>query len=232
MKKEKGLQKATDFSGIKTIDDLHQHLKTNPDDADELGEHFITKLNNAYAEKNKTESDYEDLLVALDEWEEKPEAASKIRNTTYEANYLIIGACIHNHIVNNICFPGVTAIQRETGLSRTTIYRHLKLDDFRPYDKLIRGKHELMAKRALEHLYYIGVVDRNAGALKTFIELTGFSKKSSASNINNYIQINNLKITREELDQLPKEITEQIAELISEGLQAKDCDKKMEDMTT
>ncbi|WP_445381226.1 hypothetical protein [Robiginitalea sp. IMCC43444] len=211
---EKGLQKMADFAAIKTVKDLHDYLEDTQNDNDALGEYFIEKLNEAYSEKNGTESEYEDLLVSLEEWEKKQQAALKVRNSTYEANYQIIGACIHNHIINNVGFPGVTTIQRETGLSRTTIYRHLKLDDFGAYDKLVRGKHELMVKKALEHLYYIGVVDRNAGALKTFIELTGFSQKSSATNINNYIQINNLKITREEFEQLPKKTTKQIEDLI------------------
>ncbi|MEL7122764.1 MAG: hypothetical protein AAFO07_25175 [Bacteroidota bacterium] len=72
-----------------------------------------------------------------------------------------------------------------------------------------------MASYALEQLYKIGVEQNNHNSLKLFIEMV--NGKNPATQVNNYIQINNLQITKEELEQLPNEVTLQIESLISKA---------------
>ena len=75
-----------------------------------------------------------------------------------------------------------------------------------------------MTSSALATLYYIGVNDSNASALKHFIELSGAINKSSSNTVNNYIQINNLKITREQFEQLPEDVILEVEQVISKSL--------------
>lgn len=79
-----------------------------------------------------------------------------------------------------------------------------------------------MIPKALEKLYMIGVMDNNASALKQFIELSGYKSNKNETNINNYIQINNLKLSREEFDNLPKETILEVEELISKNINQSD----------
>jgi hypothetical protein len=69
----------------------------------------------------------------------------------------------------------------------------------------------------LEKLYLIGVQDNNATALKHFINLSG-GGVNNTTNVNNYIQINNLKISNEEINRLPKEDILEIEGIISKTL--------------
>jgi hypothetical protein len=80
---------------------------------------------------------------------------------------------------------------------------------------LIKGKFEVMAILALEQLYKIGVNENNHAALKSFIELVNGS--NATKYVNNYIQINNLQLTKEEFEQLPDEVILQIEKIIAQN---------------
>ena len=127
-----------------------------------------------------------------------------LRNSTYEANNRKITNCIHNYILKNRSFPVQAEIIEATKLSRQTIYNHLKDGINTKHNKLIKGANEVMSLSALSNLYLIGIEDRNASALKHFIQLSGIVTNNT-TNVNNYIQINNLKITNEDFNKLPKE---------------------------
>lgn len=74
-----------------------------------------------------------------------------------------------------------------------------------------------MANQALTTLYLIGIEERSTSALKAFIELSGATNKTT-NTINNYIQINNLKLSKEDFNQLPPETLTEIERLISKQL--------------
>jgi|GEM_PF-6384349 len=76
--------------------------------------------------------------------------------------------------------------------------------------------HKFMRDSAIETLYYIGVQERNVSALKHYFELTGDSNDRSNGSVTNYIQINNLKVSREEFKCLPKETIDKIELMILE----------------
>ena len=213
MKDKKSLQKVTELEKIIDRKSFDDYLK-NYGSSNELIDYIYSQMSNAYMDDNMDESIYHDILV--DTFSKSPDfkhKAERVRNLTYEVNQHMISACIHNYVRENGCFPQVTAIREKTGLSRTTIYRHLKLDDYSPANKLIKGKFEVMATMALEQLYKIGVQENNHTALKSFIELVNGSNRTKC--VNNYIQINNLQLTKEEFEQLPNEVILQIENLIS-----------------
>jgi len=78
-----------------------------------------------------------------------------------------------------------------------------------------------MTTSAMEKLYLIGVQDNNATALKYFIQLSVVVSNNS-THINNYIQINNLKITNEDFNRLPQQDILEIESILSKTLKLSD----------
>lgn len=214
MAKEKGLQKVTEFEKIESVDKAKEFLRENRDVLPELRSKIIENMNNSFMETNGEEYKWTELAVECMTLMGEHENVTSIRNVTYETNYGTIVRYIHNHVLEYRGFPTASIIAEKTGLSRQTVYRHLRNDFKGRFDTLIKGKHQIMANKALEHLYYLGVREDNAGALKTFIEFTGNGNKVGTTN--NYIQINNLQLTKEEFEQLPDEVILQIENLISQ----------------
>ena len=58
-------------------------------------------------------------------------------------------------------------------------------------------------------------------ALKYFIQLTGMVSNNSKMQVNNYIQVNNLKISNEDIKRLPIEDILQIEKIVSKTLTIK-----------
>ncbi|WP_406683321.1 hypothetical protein N1F78_11570 [Seonamhaeicola sp. MEBiC1930] len=141
-----------------------------------------------------------------------------LRNSTYERNHGDISAFIHNTILDYGRFPNVSMIASETGLSRMTVHKHLKDGFDHKFNELLNGKIQYMIPKALEKLYLIGVENNNSHALKNFIELSGYKKPNNTTEINNYIQINNLKLSKEELEKLPHETILELENIISKAI--------------
>ena len=215
---KKSLQKFTDIEKLNTVKDIRGFVKNNPERANEVIEKLQELLNESYNEKLGLEHEVVELVVKCFTLMNQERQVKFIRNATYEANHIIIGSCIHNYICNNRNFPSIMTIKEETGLSRRTIYNHIKNGFSDNLNSLVKGKIEYMIPKALEKLYLIGVEDNNATALKHFIELSGFTSYKNRTNINNYIQINNIKLSREEFNQLPNETILEIEQIISNSI--------------
>ena len=200
--KKKSLQKLTDIENLKTPEKLTEYLTKNPNDWRMVMDNLQERINDTYQNKKGKEYALENLVVACQQFKNIEDAETDVRNTTYETNHSFITNCLHNYIIKHRCFPTMQTIANETGLSRTTIYKHLSDGIGNKYNRLVLGKLEYMTSSALASLYHIGINDRNATALKNFIELAG-NVKTSTSTINNYIQINNLKLSKEEFEKLP-----------------------------
>jgi len=217
MTKKKSLQKFTDIGKLETIKDIKEFVKKNPERANEMIEKLEDLINKSYDEKLGLEHELVELIATCYTLMNNEEHSRLIRNITYETNHTIIGSFIHNYICENRCFPSIVTIKQETGLSRQTVYRHINNGFSDKFNSLIKGKIEYMIPKALEKLYLIGIQDNNATALKHFIELSGFTSKSNTTNVNNYIQINNLKLSKEEFNQLPNETLLEIETLIKDS---------------
>jgi len=218
MTKKKSLQKFTDIEKLNTVRDIRGFVKNNPERASEVTEKLQDLLNESYKEKLGLEYEIVELITKCYSLMNKKEIAILIRNATYETNHTIIATCIHNYICNNRCFPSIMTIKEETGLSRPTIYGHIKNGFSHNLNSIVKGKIDYMIPKALEKLYFIGIQDNNATALKHFIELSGYTS-DKRTNINNYIQINNLKLSKEEFDQLPSETILEVEKIVSNSIQ-------------
>lgn len=217
MTKKKSLQKFTDIEKLETVTDIDQFIENNPERAKEVLIKLENIINDSYANNLGLEHEAVELLAKCYLILNEEQNARFVRNATYETNHTIIGSFIHNYICENRCFPSIMTIKQETGLSRQTVYSHINNGFSDKFNSLIKGKIEYMIPKALEKLYYIGIDDNNATALKHFIELSGYTSKNKTTNVNNYIQINNLKLSKEEFYQLPNETLLEIETLIKDS---------------
>jgi hypothetical protein len=214
MAKKKFLQKFTDIESLTTLKETKEYFEKNPHAQQDLWDNLTDRISDSY--KNGLGKEYvlTNMLVATITDEERKD---NVRNTTYEANNGAITGCIHNYILENRCFPSQSAIIEKTKLSRQTIYNHLKDGINSKHNKLLRGANEIMALSALSKLYLIGIEDRNASALKHFIQLSGIVSTNHTTNVNNYIQTNNIKISNEDFNSLPSEIILEVEQIISKN---------------
>ncbi|MEL7122763.1 MAG: hypothetical protein AAFO07_25170 [Bacteroidota bacterium] len=105
MKKEKELQKVTDFEQIVDRETFDSYVKQN-EPSKELFAYLHDRLSQAYGDPDLDESVFRDIIVdTFDKVEGTRHKAERIKNLTYEVNHQKIGACIHNHIVNHRLFP-------------------------------------------------------------------------------------------------------------------------------
>ena len=210
MAKKKSLQKLTEIENLKTVKAVKEFLNNNPEKLEEVREDLYKRLNDTYTNKLGKEELITVMLEVCDDLQEKE---GTIRNVTYEYNHSLITGQIHNLVLKNKAFPTTQLIAEETGLSRQTVYNHLK-GSFDKYNSLIKGKADYMANQALTTLYLIGIEERSPSALKAFIELSGATKKPP-NTINNYIQINNLKLSKEDFNKLPNTTLSEIEKIIT-----------------
>lgn len=218
MEKKKSLQKVTDIGKLKTVKDIKTFVKDNPERSNEVLEKLQALLNKSYADKLGLEHDIIELVSKCYLLMNDENSSTFVRNATYETNHIIIGSFIHNYIYENRYFPSIMTIKDETGLSRRTIYNHINNGFSDELNSVVKGKINYMIPKALEKLYLIGIRDNNVTALKHFIELSGFTSEKNTTNVNNYIQINNLKLSRDEFNQLPNETILEIETLISKTI--------------
>lgn len=214
MAKKKSLQKLTEIEKLNTVEATKEFYKKNPKMRQELWESITKKISKSYGDELGEEDVLINMLIAITDDEE---VITDIRNTTYETNHNIITGFIHNYLLDKRYFPSIGSIAQETKLSRQTVYNHLNNGFTDKYNTLVKGKNEIMALQALSKLYLIGIEDRNVTALKHFIQLSGLVKKNQ-TNINNYIQVNNLKITSEDFNKLPHQDILEIESILSKTL--------------
>ncbi|GAA4327971.1 hypothetical protein [Flaviaesturariibacter amylovorans] len=139
------------------------------------------------------------------------------RNATWERNYVIISNAIHALTIEYNRFPILEEIARETSLSRTTVQKHMKeyigsLLHLQRTDNLIA-----MRETVLQRVYR-EATKGNVRAAKVFLEATA-PIASTPQNIrnqqNNFIQVNGLTITREQVLALPEGTRAQLETILS-----------------
>ena len=218
-KKKKSLQKVTDLNTINNKTDLEIYINKHPDKLEELATYLQVKYNEyTFDNFDDEKSDkYFSLVCELGSLSNNSSFLDYWKNLVFERNRMNISACITNHILVNRTFPTVSWIAQESKVSRPTVYKHLKKGIGADGYNFITKKLQYLTASALEKLYLIGVQDNNATALKIFIELAN-KESYKANTINNFIQINNLKLDVEDFQKLPKETLDKIEELISKEI--------------
>ena len=119
---------------------------------------------------------------------------------------------MHNFTRDNLRTPTALEIAQATGLSRTTVHKHLLESDYTTANK--QQSKEVLIKlreKALAMIYSIGMQNNDVKALTRYVELT---TEKEPKNVKNYIQINNTKIDNLIIENLPPEAQRQIEQII------------------
>lgn len=142
-------------------------------------------------------------------------AAKEQKNITWESNHRKIFSCITDKLDNYLNVPSVTTIERETGLSRPTIYKHLaelKTNEYyRQKAAVLRIGLDSIATQL-----YRQAIRGDIRAARLYFEIVKLSSRPPKQT--NYIQVNNTKIDINQLEQLPPAAAAEIETIISKSL--------------
>lgn len=222
MTKKKSLQKFTDFSTIKTLEDFQDLFDADPKEHSACIDWLRSELN-----KELAKSKHEDT-TSIDKYFNRYEKAISVngygtstrveeikeefKNQRWTVNEQLIIVALHDFTKEYLRTPTVIELAQTTGLSRTTVHKHLVNSDITKSYK--QENKEILFKlrdKALSLIYAIGVRNSDVKTLVKFAELTDVKESKS---IKNYIQINNTKIDNHFLENLPTEAQRQIEEII------------------
>lgn len=222
MTAKKSLQKITDYSKLKTFEQFQELFYKDPKEHEKCLLWLQAELNNVIAERTpkdtKTIDKYFNLCeraisvngyYKVDRIEIEKEA---FKNQRWTANEQLITTVLHKFTKDNYRVPTVLEIANNTGLSRTTVHKHLIESDYTVINK-IESK-EVISKlrdKVLSVIYSIGMQYNDIKTLSKFVELT---TEKEPKNVKNYIQINNTKIDNHFIENLPPEAQRQIEEII------------------
>ncbi|MBL7766985.1 MAG: hypothetical protein JNJ58_12865 [Chitinophagaceae bacterium] len=148
---------------------------------------------------------FENVNRKYGEGEIKMEFQNTIKRVTYDINRISIMRAIRDTANNQNKIPNQTEIARITGLSRTTIAKHMTdVYKDREYNELKQSSAVLLP-RVIARLYTLGM-EGNVKALKVFLD---FHKQDTGTTFikgqNNYIQINETVLSQETIRQLNTE---------------------------
>lgn len=207
----KGLQKFTPKQEASKL--LRQKVVTSTD-LDKLSKRELTIfLAEATNKLNSLTGIERDEFI---EWSNSFMAEST-KNEIWEYNHERISWAISSFIGEYNRMPSKTEIAEKTGLSRQTIHKHLNSFSDHPVfnDHLMELR--LLGERVLTSVFQ-SARNGNTAAAKLFLSIVGFKELHSSSQIqtqNNFIQINGVVISQEQLSGLAKEKLEVICRLIS-----------------
>lgn len=141
---------------------------------------------------------------------------ASIKNYTWQRNHLRVLASISTLMQQNNRMPTTQEIACDAGLSTETVYKHLR--EFKDHELYQHewDKYRLMIHRVLSTVFNAGV-QGDIRACKVYLDY--FTNNSNTPvpptfEQTNYIQINNLKITPDELRQLPPATLQKIESII------------------
>lgn len=214
--KKKGLQKLTETQ--KKIDLLLQKKKIKQNDiietlskeeSNDFSQYLTDKINTLRG------AELDSLLYKIEEI-----TPTDVKNQIWEANHMNITRAISKYIEDYGKMPSKSNIANETGLSRQTIYKHLKEYDSNPFFAEEMRKFKFMADRVLAKVFKIAV-NGDTKAARLYFEVVGILSNNANPNLsiknqNNYIQINQLKLSQEIIKQLSPEKLSQIESIVKD----------------
>ncbi len=222
MTAKKSLQKITDYSNLKTLEQFQELFDNDPKEHHKCLSWLRDELNNTLANKAPKDTTTIDKYFNLCERAisvigyYSPDRVESIKedfkNQRWTANEQLITRELHRFTKENYRVPTVLEIANNTGLSRTTVHKHLIESNYTATNKL--ENKEVISKlrdKVLSVIYSIGMQYNDIKTLSKFVELT---TEKEPKNVKNYIQINNTKIDNHFLENLPPEAQRQIEEII------------------
>ncbi len=202
---------------LKKVDELQAHQQELRERMrNKIGER-IQALNDAYKNKDGEAIDKAntELFELLEPVKESTPFYTQMKNHTWQKNHLRILGSINSLIQDLGRMPTNTEISQNAGLSEETTYKHLK--EFKEHDlfKHEADKFYLMKDRVLAVLFDLASKG-DVKACKVFLDYTTNNtiQPTPPQPTTNYIQINNLKITTDELERLPVTTLQKIETLI------------------
>jgi len=200
MKKKNSLQKFTDIE--KKVNDLLKKKQVTKEDIKKLNDkelsHFTNVIINNISKLKGIEKDkfleVIDLVLPKDS-----------KNQIWEGNHISIGATISNLIQEYRRLPSKTEIANETGLSRTTVHKHLNEYANNPFYLDLIEQHKFMASNLLSKVY-LYAANGDMSAAKLYFKMLGYSDNGQLTNNtfnqNNFIQINNTVLNEDTIKSL------------------------------
>jgi len=200
MKKKKGLQKFTDIE--KKVNDLLKKKQVTKDDIKKLNdkelEHFfdlvVDNINTLKGIKRDEFLEVVDLILPKYK-----------KNELWGNNHIKITGTISNLIQEYNRLPNKTEIAKETGLSRTTIHKHLKEYANHPVYLEYIEQHKILSSALLTTVYKYATKG-DMSAAKLYFKMLGYLDNgkaiSNTFNQNNYIQINNTILNQDTIKNL------------------------------
>jgi hypothetical protein len=205
--KKVGFHKFPNFETLKTKEDFIKFKQDHPEKLEALTDYLYEKLSIALNAPEKVMGDvdkYFNRLTKLKEIENDNNGLAFIKRERWYANEALINVFISNSLAKSRIMPSITDIGLGTGLSRVTIQKHLKErrsdEHHSEQTEMLKG----MTHSVLAHLYRIGVEDRNVKALNSFLNYFSPARlpHPSQNTQNNYIQINGMILSQENIKQL------------------------------
>jgi hypothetical protein len=143
---------------------------------------------------------------------------ANLNEELWELNHDKICSVINKALLTKNRMPSKTEIAKETGLSLVTIRKHLKEHATNILNIERKEQYKFMEQALMAALYNKSIMG-DVNAIKFFFEATGLRNTGSKgnniiANQNNYIQINNLKLSQEELEKLSPEQLMQIEAIV------------------
>jgi len=188
---------------------------TNPVPSKTAEESYKQLLNKTNEELNNMTREERSALLEKAE----PMLSEEARCDLWEYNHISITRAI-NHLMEIFGrMPTKSEIASETGLSRVTVHKHLK--DYKSHPLFLeRDEQYKMLKGSMLKLLHSIAYEGNVNAIKLFMEVTGIISNNKTVNKNiienqhNYIQINETRLSQDQIKKLSPERLKQIEELL------------------
>jgi hypothetical protein len=143
-----------------------------------------------------------------------PILSTKSRNEIWERNHYCILNVISWQTIQHRQVPTIKDIAEETGLSRVTVAKHLKEYYESETFKEKENAWKFLREKLLSKIYSFAY-DGNMRAAKIFIDATDDKPLAAIKNQqNNYIQLNGLIITEEQIKNLPPDKLKKIQQIL------------------
>lgn len=211
----KGLQRFTEIDKLETVEDFKAILKKEPQRVDEILKRVVVNFKEAYTKREDIEEHFDKLSNFMEVTE--ADRVVEIRRLQWQTNDIHIKQALQEYIFELNRVPTHNELEQKTGLSRTTISKHIKEGTGAEYFKEDIEKYKLMTTQALNALIKIGLKENNIKALKVYLDY--FKDTTGGQSIkqqNNYLQINNTRVDELTVNQLPEEARLQIENIVKQ----------------
>ena len=140
------------------------------------------------------------------------------KSDIWEHNHSAISSAVSRLMAKDGLMPTKNAIAEETGLSRQTVAKHFKEYKRHPEFTAEMEQFKFMAPSLLAHVYK-HALSGDMRAAKLYLQMAGTTGKQQAGTVvneqNNYIQVNNTILSRENLERLTADQLNQIESIIN-----------------